>query len=55
VDWVCVSVERRVADADSCEHSNKHSGSINDREFLDPLSNYQVFKKVSASWNLLVV
>jgi hypothetical protein len=28
--------------AGSCEHHNDHLGSLNDREFLDLLSDYQV-------------
>jgi VanZ family protein len=37
----------------SCEHSNKPSGSIKGREFLDQLNDYQHLKD-SAPWNWLV-
>jgi hypothetical protein len=33
---------------DFSEHGAEHSGSIEDREFLDRLSDYQVFNKESA-------
>jgi hypothetical protein len=36
--------------AGSCEHSNKHSGPIKGREFLDGLSGCKLQKKNSASW-----
>lgn len=32
----------------SCEHGNKPSGSIKGWSFLDYLTNYQLFKKISA-------
>jgi hypothetical protein len=32
----------------SCEHGNEPPGSIKGGEFLDYLSNYQLFKKDSA-------
>jgi hypothetical protein len=37
--------------ADSCEHGNKPSVSIEGGEFLDWLSDYQLLKKDSAPWN----
>jgi hypothetical protein len=32
-----------------CEHGDDPSGSVKRREFLDNLSDYQLFKEVSAS------
>jgi hypothetical protein len=36
--------------ADSCEHGNKHLGSIKSGGFVDQLSNYQLFKKDCVPW-----
>jgi hypothetical protein len=36
--------------ASSCGRSNEPSGYINDREFLNQLSDYQLLKKDSSSW-----
>jgi hypothetical protein len=40
--------------AGSCKHGNEPFGSINDWEFLDWLSDYQLLKKDSAPWSWLV-
>jgi hypothetical protein len=37
--------------AGSCEHSNKHSGSIKGAKFLDLLSDCQLLKRDSAPWS----
>jgi hypothetical protein len=37
--------------AGSCEDSNEPSDSINGREFVDSVSNYQLIKEDSASWS----
>jgi hypothetical protein len=37
--------------ADCCEHGNEPSRSIKGGEFLDLLSDCQLFKKDSAPWN----
>jgi hypothetical protein len=37
--------------ADSCEHGNEPSGSINGGEFIDQLSSYQLLKENSAVWS----
>jgi hypothetical protein len=34
----------------SCEHGNKLTGFIKDGGYLDHLTNYQLFKRVSAPW-----
>lgn len=36
--------------ADSCEHGNDPSGSINGGDFLEKLSDSQLLKKYSAAW-----
>jgi hypothetical protein len=40
--------------AGSCDHYNEPSGSIKGEEFLDRLSDCQIFKRGSAPWSLLV-
>jgi hypothetical protein len=37
--------------AGSCEHGNKHSGSIKGGEFLRQLSDCWLFEKDSAPWS----
>jgi hypothetical protein len=39
--------------ASSCEHDHESSGSIKGGEFLDQLSDYQLFKKDSVPWSWL--
>jgi hypothetical protein len=41
---------RLVPAAGFCEHTNESLHSINGREFLDHLNDYQLFKD-SASWD----
>jgi hypothetical protein len=36
---------------DSCEHGTETSDSIKDGEFLDHMSDYQLFNKNPAPWN----
>ena len=43
----------QVQVASSCKHGNNLSGFIKGRKFLDQLRNYQLLKKVSASWTQL--
>jgi hypothetical protein len=40
--------------AGSCEYSNKPSGPIKNREFLDQLNYYQLPKKTSVPWSASV-
>jgi hypothetical protein len=49
--WTGIYWLRAGSRMGSCEHGNELSGSINDREFLNQLSDYQLLKKDSASWN----
>jgi hypothetical protein len=39
--------------AASYEHGNEASGSIKGRQFVDQLNDYQLYKKVSAVWDLV--
>lgn len=56
LEFGCVvdqSGPRYGASAGYCEHSNKYSGSIEDGELLDKLSDYQILKDC-APWGCRV-
>jgi hypothetical protein len=53
IEWVCTAFVwlRIVIGVGYCEHGNELSGSVEDGEYLDYLSECQFLKKDSVSWS----
>lgn len=51
VAWIHLTQDSQMAG--SCENANEHLNSINNRVFLDWLSNYQILKKYAISSTML--